>query len=227
MNFLVIPVTQSISQVVVHLLILHVANLGQNIVRRWMKEKPSVLRSGRRGKTEQILGGGEEGDGEIERTACGDWSQTSGMIHSDQQMGGRGTPWQMQRCLFKKGLWSAQSCRTVDFSWIHPIFRTSLRSPWGGLGKRLSEVVVQRPRHFQASPTNPGQPWALLAPGGLAENARSALKSGSSDRGFLSLLLEALSPLPHFPYKSSCIPNSISASAPWKTFAVQTPEIFW
>ena len=84
-------------------------------------------------------------------------------------------------CLMAR-LWSAQSCRTVDFSWVHPIFRTSLRSPWGGLGKRLSEVVVQGPRHFQASPTNPGQPWALLAPGGLAENARSALKSGSSDR---------------------------------------------
>ena len=33
-EFTVIPVTQSISQVVVHLLILHVANLGQNTVRR-------------------------------------------------------------------------------------------------------------------------------------------------------------------------------------------------
>lgn len=33
-KFMVIPVTQSISQVVFHLLILHVANLGQNTVRR-------------------------------------------------------------------------------------------------------------------------------------------------------------------------------------------------
>lgn len=72
-------------------------------------------------------------------------------------------------CLVAR-LWSPQSCRTVGFSWVPPIFRTSLRSSWGGLGKQLSEVVVQGPRHFQASPTNPGQPWALLAPGGLAEN---------------------------------------------------------
>lgn len=72
-------------------------------------------------------------------------------------------------CLVAR-LWSPQSCRTVGFFWVPPIFRTSLRSSWGGLGKRLSEVVVQGPRHFQASPTNPGQPWALLAPGGLAEN---------------------------------------------------------
>lgn len=56
-------------------------------------------------------------------------------------------------CLVAR-LWSPQSCRTVGFP--VPIFRTSLRSSWGGLGKQLSEVVVQGPRHFQASPTNPG-----------------------------------------------------------------------